>query len=374
MAAGSAMSAKSPRIYEFKKTMTDKDIAAREGTYFDEDAATNIIVDHDADVYGIDDDGKKILLAKFRKGVFSDETTNLAWDAFHRAASASRNRGAAAGPINLKSKYWQQRKPVKIDKWAAQYMQNGKVSHMRVNNNVLSSVLGYFEQTPFMGLPCRLTSYTQQYFKRYIRGIPYLEEVSAQFKRLFPGPFAKQYAAVKATKGYQIGDTAFSSLTINRNFRTALHKDAGDYSQGFGNLTVVERGAYHGGYTLFPQYGVGFDVRSGDFLGMDVHQWHCNTGMYETAEDKKINKALPKMFKKTDAIVQGTDVPYTRISFVCYLREKLESCDPKETKKYYEKIGFNPRNGNRTMKRTVKRVAAVAPSTASQTKKKPRKK
>jgi hypothetical protein len=49
----------------------------------------------------------------------------------------------------------------------AQYMENGKLSKMRVNNNVFSSVLGYFEQTPFMGLPCRLTSYTQKYFKYY---------------------------------------------------------------------------------------------------------------------------------------------------------------------------------------------------------------
>jgi hypothetical protein len=363
-----AAAAAKPRIYEFKKVMTDEKIAAREGTYFDEGAATNLIIDHDADVYGVGDDGERKLLAKFRKGVFSEEMTDLAWEAFNRAASASRNRGAAAGPIDLKSAYWKQRRPVKIDKWAAQYMQNGKLSHMRVNNNVLSSVLGYFEQTPFMGLPCRLTSYTQQYFKRYIHGIPYLEAISAQFKRLFPGPFAKQYAAAKATGGYQIADTAFSSLTINRNFRTALHKDAGDYSQGFGNLTVVERGAYHGGYTLFPQYGVGFDVRSGDFLGMDVHQWHCNTGMYETAADKKINKELPQIFKKTDAIVQGTDVPYTRISFVCYLREKLDDCDKKETANYYKKIGFNVRTGART--RRVPRDRAVR----STTKKNPRKK
>ena len=45
----------------------------------------------------------------------------------------------------------------------------------------------------------------------------------------------------------------------------------------FGNLTVLERGKYHGGYTVFPQFGIGVDARSGDFLSMDVHQWHSNT-------------------------------------------------------------------------------------------------
>ena len=343
-----------PRTYVLEQIMTDDEIATKEGTYFDS-SAVHTLIDHDADVYGIDSSGKKVLLAKFRKGVFSKELTDLAWKAFHRAAGASRNRGAAAGPIALTSGYWKKRKPVKVDKWSAYYMQNGKISQMRVNNNVLSSVLGYFEGTPFMGLPCRLTSYTQQYFKQYMEGIPYLQAISSKFKRLFPVPFAKQLAAAKATGGYQIADTAFSSLTINRNFRTALHKDAGDYTAGFGNLAVVERGAYHGGYTLFPQYGVGFDVRTGDFLGMDVHQWHTNTEMYETAEDKKINKELPPIFKKTDAIVQGTDAPYTRISFVCYLREKLSDCDMKATRAYYDKIGFSPKKGRLVTRRLLRR-------------------
>ena len=39
--------------------------------------------------------------------------------------------------------------------------------------------------------------------------------------------------------------------------------------EGFGNLTVIERGKYHGGYTCFVNIGV--DVRRGDgFLAMDV--------------------------------------------------------------------------------------------------------
>ena len=37
----------------------------------------------------------------------------------------------------------------------------------------------------------------------------------------------------------KIPETAFSTITINRNFRTALHRDAGDYKDGFGNLTVI---------------------------------------------------------------------------------------------------------------------------------------
>ena len=29
---------------------------------------------------------------------------------------------------------------------------------------------------------------------------------------------------------------------------------------------------------------------------MDVHQWHSNTEIYETEEDKKYNESIPKAY------------------------------------------------------------------------------
>ena len=212
---------------------------------------------------------------------------------------------------------------------------------MRVNNTVFSSVVGYFEKTPFMKLPCRLTSYTQGFFEEYKKGIPFIQAIDKIFKTLTPGPYQKQLDRIKATPKYRIADTAFSSVTINRNFRTALHQDAGDFKDGYGNLTVLERGKYHGGFTLFPQFSVGFDLRMGDFLAMDVHQWHCNTEMTETAEDKAFNKTLePIKYFKTKTGAEGADKAFSRISFVCYVREGLNDCDTKETDRYYKRIGF----------------------------------
>ena len=105
----------------------------------------------------------------------------------------------------------------------------------------------------------------------------------------------------------------------------------------------MERGAYHGGYTLFPQYRIGFDLRTGDFLAMDVHEWHCNTELYETEADKKINAALPRIHKDDlETGTQGAERPFTRVSFVCYLREKLQKCTSATTRKYFKQIGFNP--------------------------------
>ena len=331
-------------IITVKPTLTDEQIKAREGTYFDGKGIK--IIDYDADVFSEEPDGSKKLLAKFRKGVFSKELTDLAWSAFHKAAAPSRNRGAAGGPIDTKSAYWKKRKPVEINGWSARYLQGGKVSKMRVNNNVFSSVIGYFEETPFMGLPCRLTSYTQTYFKGYTEGTPYIQAIDQQFKKLIPDRHAQQLKRNRARPEYQIADTAFSSVTINRNFRTALHQDAGDYTEGYGNLSVVERGTYHGGETLFPRYGIGFDLRTGDFIAMDVHEPHCNTALYETAEDKAFNKNLEPVYTNSKTTgTMGSEFPFTRISFVCYLREKLHDCDVKETEKYYTRIGFDKQKG-----------------------------
>jgi len=334
-----------------KPVRTNDEIKAREGTYFDDTDMK--IYDEDIDIYGEEDDpstsrqqGSKKLLARFRKNVISKDLLELGWKAFYKTAAPSRNRGAAAGPIQLKSEYWKKRKPTEVTKWSAKYVQDGKVSHMRVNNNVFSSVLGYFEQTPFMGLPCRLTSYTQKYFEQFRQGIPFLQQVNNCFKVLLPEEYKKQYDRAKSQPKFQIDDTAFSSVTLNRNFRTALHKDDGDFKQGFGNLTVLEYGQYSGGYTCFPRYNIGFNVRTGDFLAMDVHEWHCNTELTESQIQKEYNKKLPVIYSNSSSTgTLGSEKLFTRISFVCYLREKIADCKFGPTQEYYKRIKFSPSKG-----------------------------
>jgi hypothetical protein len=336
------------RVVELKARESDADFAKNEGKFFEVTDDIQVF-DEDVDVYGLahPDDvtagkPKRKLLAKFRKGVFTTEQVQVGWDAFRLLAIPSRNRGAAAGPIDLKGTYWSRRKPVETTGWSTRYMQNGKVSKMRVNNVVASGVIGYYEKTPFLGQPCRMTGYTRRGLKQFYHGIPYLEAIDKEFKKLVPEAHRKQLAAVSKKPMYQISDTAFSTLTINMNFRTALHKDAGDFAEGFGNLSVIEWGKYHGGETIFPRFGAAFNLRTGDFVAMDVHEWHCNAPLKETAEDKKYNESLPDI-RTRDAKtgVIGSQERFQRISFVCYFREKLEDCIEKETRDYYQKIDFN---------------------------------
>jgi hypothetical protein len=343
-----------------KAQLSAEEVAALEGTLCTDKDATKIY-DTDVDIYTVNADGKEELLAKFRKNVIPKDIIHTGWMAFYETAATSRNRGAAAGPIQLKSKYWKKRKPVEVNKWSTRYMHDGKLSKMRVNNLVFSSVLGYFEETPFMKLPCRLTSYTQRYFENYRAGIPYIEFLNTCFKALTPKEYAAQHARASKQKSYQIEDTAFSSVTINRNFRTGVHMDDGDFRQGFGNLSAIERGHYSGGYTIFPRYKIGFNVRTGDYLAMNVHEFHCNTEMWETAAQKKFNEALPQIhFEDPSTGTLGGDQKFTRISFVCYLREGLIDCKNKETQKYYKRINFDTKKGDlHKYARTLKKKKTI---------------
>ena len=311
------------------KIFTDEEIKEYQGTWIDESFIKHPIVEEDTDVYYINDDGCEKLLLKFRKNVITDNEIRLGWKSYKDLAKPSRGRGASAGPIDLSGQYWGKRTVVNNKKWMTNYLTpKGEVSKMKVNNQVASNAIGFFDADNKMcKLPCRLTHFTRTNFDKYQEGFPFLQKIDKLYNTLIPEAHKRQLDRANIKSHLKIPGTAFSTVTINRNFRTALHRDAGDFREGFGNLTVIERGKYHGGYTVFPQFGVAINLRNNDFVAMDVHQWHSNTKMYETEEDKAYNEAIPKVYKDNpDVGTAGIYELYTRISFVCYLREKLLKC------------------------------------------------
>ena len=362
-----------PKTLFVKKLFTDEEIVKREGTWFEESDIHYPIVNTNTDIYRLDDDGNKYLLLKFRKNCIPEELTQLGWDSYKDLAKASRGRGASAGPINTTSQYWGKRKLVDTKKWSTGYLnpkglklhdlyspldiielkekcdeleiiypediskddclrllikkQDG-ISKMKVNNQVASNPIGFYEAGKnFADLPCRLTHFTRTNFEKYNDGLSFIQKIDQLFKRLIPDAHERQNERANLKPHLKIPKTCFSTVTINRNFRTAMHRDAGDFKGGFGNLTVIERGKYHGGYTIFPQFGIAIDLRNNDFVAMDVHQWHCNTPLYETEEDKLFNESLEPAFKDNPEVgTVGIYEKYTRISFVCYLREKIMKC------------------------------------------------
>lgn len=334
-----------PRKIIVNKIMTDDEVSTLEGNWIDESFIKTPLIDSNCDVYYKEGDTLHLLL-KFRKNCISNELIRKGWNSYKDLAKASRGRGASAGPINKEGTYWKKRVITDTKKWSTGYvLNNGKKSKMKVNNQVASNPVGFYEASNnFAKLPCRLTHFTRTNYDKYIDGLPFIQKIDSMFQKLIPESYEKQIDRANKKPHLKIPETSFSTVTINRNFRTALHRDAGDFKGGFGNLTVIERGKYHGGYTIFPQFGVAVDVRYGDFLAMDVHKWHSNSPIYETYEDKLFNETLEPAFKDNpDVGTAGIYEKYTRLTFVCYLREKIATCpDEADTdKRFLTKSGHS---------------------------------
>jgi len=332
-----------PRKIVVKKYLTDKETSQLEGNWIDESFLKHPVIRENTDVYYIGDDGGEYLLLKFRKACIQNNLVKIGWDSYKDLAKPSRGRGASAGPIDQTGPYWSKRVLTDTNKWSTGYMvkDGTEKSKMKVNNQVASNPIGFYEESKnFCKLPCRLTHFTRTNYDKYQRGLPFIQKIDQLFQKLIPTAHQKQLEKANTKPHLKIPDTSFSTITINRNFRTALHRDAGDFKGGFGNLTVIERGKYHGGYTVFPQFGVGVDVRSNDFVAMDVHQWHSNTPIYETKEDKAFNEKMEPAFKDNPQVgTVGIYEKYTRLTFVCYLREKIANCSDEIPKEYLSASG-----------------------------------
>ena len=379
-----------PRKIVVETFLTDEEVNNLEGKWIDGSYMKLPVINYNCDVYYKDNNGKEKLLLKFRKNCISNSLLRTGWQSYKDLAKPSRGRGASAGPIDKEGVYWKKRNIVNTGKWSTGYLtpegnkmkeeldklsieelnekvkeleikykesdikdkesiihliikkQNG-ISKMKVNNQVASNPIGFYESSKnFAELPCRLTHFTRTNYKNYNKGLPFIQKIDSMFKKLIPDAYQKQLSRANEKSHLKIPETSFSTITINRNFRTALHKDAGDFSEGFGNLTVIERGSYHGGYTVFPQFGVGVDVRSGDFLAMDVHQWHSNTAIFETEEDKRLNSKLDKIYNDNPEVgTVGLNKPYTRLTFVCYLREKILNCPDSIDPRFLKESGHS---------------------------------
>lgn len=203
--------------------------------------------------------------------------------------------------------------------------------NVKDNPKVYSTITGYFDRwspkqkflfkklgikTP---IEVRETMFLSDHPEKFKKMIPFVQKIDALYKKLVPDQYKKQYAKAKETY-FKIGNTSFTTMTTNINFQTTIHKDTGDDEEGFGNLAVIERGKYTGGETCFPQYGIGVNVREGDILFMDVHEWHANL---------PIIKDNPNV---------------ERLSVVCYLRRKVWERTRNKTRKFLT-------NHNKTVKK-----------------------
>lgn len=305
------------------RIISEEDMSSLEGFHLGDEYISEII-DSDIDLY---DEETGELIVSLRKNILIH--SDLALNHLGKMVATARGRSASAGQIDPNSKYMKKRELVNTKGISTSYMVKGKPSKMKINNPVESSPLGYYESTRKLGLnlPCRLTSFTKNHLSDFEAGIPYINELSNYYKYLAPTQYNNQKDRINQSEKYKIGDSVFSTITINRNFRTALHKDKGDFG-GYAVLSVCEYGSYNGGLFMLPEYGLGINLRQDDIMVAKVHLYHCNSELWTTPEQDEYNKKIPPRFRVNPEVgIMGSEYNFSRFSFVSYLRDKMKDCD-----------------------------------------------
>lgn len=218
--------------------------------------------------------------------------------------SGGSNRGAAAGIITEDTDLGKEVAAEIIEGTTRFYpiREDGTRSNTARAAPVPTAIIGYFDRyarTPY----CRQTAFTMDNPELWQQVLPYIQKVDEVFKQYAPENWESQKKFVERVHpDFVIPGTTFTTLTVNRNWQTACHRDAGDYRNGLGCMTAMEGGSYSGGELIFPKYKCAVDMRTGGVCLADVHQIHSN------------------------APLVGTPGHWVRISTVFYCRSGMAQC------------------------------------------------
>lgn len=277
-----------------KTKLPDAVVDKLAGTKLD-DSSYDLLVEGEAEVYKPDGS----LLLALRKAAIPPKMGAKAYEILDRADVSSKNRGVGTGKefkgTKAKLKDGSVSKTVQvIDPVTGKYL------------DVQSGIIGYFDR--YTRFPyARETAYVQQKPKDWKALQPFINRVDQVFAETVPERHAIQRAVAAATDpAWVIGQTAFTTLTVNKNWQTAVHKDAGDLAEGFGVMAYLQAGALDGGYLVMPAYRVAVRLESCDVLMFNVHEWHGNTPII------------------------GSPGKHQRITTVFYYRRKMIYCGSPE--------------------------------------------
>jgi hypothetical protein len=194
----------------------------------------------------------------------------------------------------------------------ASFLLEELISASTYANGVRSGVGGFMDRYPRIPF-CRETGWSAGHKELYEAALPLFHKANETFKNELPIRWTGQAEAMeKLGEDWRIGDTVYTTLTINRDFRTAAHRDVGDLCEswestenprGFSNLLVLDNGKdYDGFYLCFPEFRVAANIRAGDLIMMNAHRIHSNSPAFNYEEG------------------------FERMSVVMYFRESMLNC------------------------------------------------
>lgn len=275
---------------DLKNELSDEDVDKLAGEHLDE-TFYDTLLQEEAEVYKPNGD----LLCLYAKQQASLEQCGIAYKSLHRIVGVDvNNRGKATGKDLMVYKPREDGLRSKTNK----VLQN-RFPKLRGSS---SGIIGFFDRysrRPY----CRQTAYNINHTNKFADMMPFVKAVDDSFQKHIPERYAKQLEVVKRTHAdFYISGTAFTTITVNTNWQTAIHKDQGDLKTGFGVMCALRSGYYEGCYLVFPKFRIAIDMQNQAICFGDVHEWHGNTPFRKKAKDA------------------------VRISLIFYYREKMQQC------------------------------------------------
>lgn len=263
---------------------------------FVDDTDYDELFDEDVDVFK--PDGQPLI--SLRKKALSRDAVGKAWTVLKNIRiSPSNMRGTAGGRAT--------------EKWVRDDGTPTGLVRVPRGWETNSYIVGYFERTVRMPY-CRSCAWNLDNPDKFEKLLPMIKEVDALFEKSVPERYANQKAyAERTSKDFVIPGTVFTTLTINKTFRTACHKDAGDLESGFSCLSVVRQGIYNGGHLVLPAWRLAVKLDTYDLVMIDAHEFHGNTQIVPISKDAQ------------------------RYSIVYYFREAMTKCGTAEEELNYAK-------------------------------------
>jgi hypothetical protein len=251
-----------------------------------------VLLERDVDVFR--PDGQPLVI--LRRASIPTDVLDGAYEALHSLRSQrGYNRGAYSGGERFYAK--------RADGTASKQSYVLDAEGKPINSS--SAIVGFFDRQGGRSPYCRQTAFTAHETARWATVVPVARAAARLFAATSPDRYQRQLEECARCPDYVIPDTPFTTLTVNNNGAPAgIHKDAGDFKEGLGVISYLVRGTYDGGLLVFPEYRLGVDLRHGDTVFFNSHEWHGVTPMTNKSPDAE------------------------RISIVLYMRHKMVECLP----------------------------------------------
>jgi hypothetical protein len=141
-----------------------------------------------------------------------------------------------------------------------------KTMRMPRQDQVSSGVMGYYDRYPRIPY-CRCCAFNEQHPEVWAACQPLIRAVN-EVHRLYDTPSWQTLRDISkdCSKDFIIPGTVYSTITVNKNYRTAYHHDGRNVAEGKSAMLLIRQGKIKGGVLVLPAYKLGVPLETGDVV------------------------------------------------------------------------------------------------------------